>query len=127
MAAKAGGDRIAVCGCGCSTFELYEGGGVVCANCSVGFDGISSWYRIKPEVSEGGGSVFRDIRGNGSVSFARERLRRLATADDNVVLVVVEETGEVSVWCGIETRRQKRWALKRLRVAKKLIEAGNVV
>jgi len=127
MAAEAGGDRIAVCGCGCSTFELYEGGGVVCASCSVGFDGISSWYRIKPDVPESDGSVFRNVRGNGSVSFARERIRRLATADDNAMLVVVNASGEVSTWCAAETRKQKRWALKRLRAAKKLIEAIHVV
>jgi len=127
MAAKAGDDRIVVCGCGCSTFELYEGGGVECANCSGGIDGISSWYRINPDVPESDGSVFRNIRGNGSVSFARERLRRMAAADDNVALVVVRPDGVVLVWCGVETRKQKRWVVKRLRDAKKLIEAGNVV
>ena len=51
----------------------------------------------------------------------------MAAADDNVALVVVRPDGVVLVWCGVETRKQKRWVVKRLRDAKKLIEAGNVV
>lgn len=115
--------RLAVCGCGCSTWELRGDGSVLCAQCEVESSRVERWYRIKPAVPDVDTAAISVIRGNGSVSFARERLRRMSGSEDARMLIVALSDGRVSTWFDFETRREYRWMKRRLKDAMRMLRS----
>lgn len=115
-------DRIVVCECGCSTFELLEAGGTLCAACGADGLGAVSWYAVKPDGREWvGEEPVRAVQGNGSVEFARRRAVQIATDDEVVLLVSALPSGSVTTWGAIETEDQRAWMLERLDQARAMI------
>lgn len=119
--------RIWTCNCGCSTFSIYEDGAVACAACdavqSVNVPG--TWFTERAAAPEREDEIFRDVQGNGSVEFAKARLRKMAQDDDLALIVVAKEGGAVSTWAAAETKEQAVWTIQRLRDAIKLIKGRN--
>ncbi|MFY0633673.1 MAG: hypothetical protein JXQ91_07670 [Vannielia sp.] len=112
-------DEIWVCGCGCSSFQLNGDGSTECAACGGWCEDNSGWYA---EISDGPEldpsiNPISDIQGNGSVDFARRRVRQLAGQEDAALLIVATTDGAVSVWCNAETPEQMAWHFKRLSAA----------
>lgn len=114
--------RIWICGCGCSTFELFEDGGHGCAACGLEFH-EGSWYEVVPDAGEYQGEPFRDVMWNGCVDFARRRVKRLVEGDDVVMIVVAKSGGEVSAWFGGDaTAERKAWFGRRLSDARAMLK-----
>lgn len=126
---RAAVERIFVCECGCSTFELWEGGSSRCAACGGGVVDRGSWYLVQPDLSEYGGEEgpVGHVQGNGSVDFSRRRVSQIACTDDTAAIVVVAKGGSIHVWAEFETKKQKAWMLRRLGAARALIVAREVV
>lgn len=120
------GERIFVCGCGCSTFELYEGGEAGCAICGTIADTDGSWFRKPPEVPERDDPPMSDVQGNGCVDFARHRVKTLAAKENAKLFVVALDDGAVSIWADYASEDQRAWMLERLVVAQDLIKAQKV-
>lgn len=117
--------RIWVCGCGCCSFELLEDGTSQCSLCGDQTE-RGSWYVEKPDAAETAESPIRDVNGNGSVSFAKHRLRSLATQDDARMMVIALDGGSVSVWADYVTDDQRAWMLERLEIAADIIKKQQV-
>ena len=111
-----------VCQCGCTTFHALSDGTGECAACnkSHDFDG-SGWLLRADDRVFTGGDVFRDVQGNGSVEFARQRVAQLSTGGDVVALVVLREGGEIHTWSSVDTVEQVEWLSRRMNDAVELI------
>lgn len=114
-----------VCTCGCSTFELLSDNTVRCPVCEIvspSPDG--GWYAPETdkmwEGKESDEAPIRDISGNGSVEFARARLRKYATDEDAMAICVFKEDGAVHTWSMVETAEQLEWLKRKLEVAYEL-------
>lgn len=125
MGAEGQSAAIWVCRCGCSTWELCEDGSGRCANCNMPSPCAGKWYRIKPDAGDVDAAPYGMVRGNGSVSFARERLKRLSGSEDAAMLIVAMSDGSVSLWCAAETKKQRRWAFRRLKEARGMLKNGH--
>ncbi|MEL6310896.1 MAG: hypothetical protein AAFQ17_00790 [Pseudomonadota bacterium] len=120
---KANEQRIWVCGCGCSTFELLEDGSARCALCAAPVEPHpkGAWWTVPDNAEEASEPPQKDIQGNGSVEFARRRLQQLAQDDDAVMLMVVRSDSSVSLWADAETNEQIEWSRRRLEDADGLL------
>lgn len=114
--------RLWVCGCGCSTFELYDDGGHGCAACGMEWR-EGSWYEVVPVAGEYRGEPFRDVMGNGCLDFAWARVRRLCDGDDVAMVVVARSDGETSAWFGGDaTPERRKWFGRRLKDARSMLK-----
>jgi len=116
--------RIWVCECGCATFHLRSDGEAECAVCDGTaaaqgqgwFDRLSGKQR-DPDLDK----PVNDINGNGSVDFARRRMTKLASGDDNAIIIIVEKDGRIRTWSVVETEEQEEWAKEQIEAALDLI------
>ena len=117
-------DRIWVCRCGCSTFNLLDGGRAECAACGSWdvHEGAGWSYDLGGRHDEFDGQTFNDIHGNGSVEFARARMRRDALRDDVRMIVLGREDGSIACWFDVTTEEQREWALEKMADAKAMLE-----
>lgn len=115
--------RIWVCNCGCSTFDLLETGAARCAACGAdqSVDG-SGWSKWTAESRHNEDEAFRDVRGNGSIEFARRRIANMAQDQDAALLVVVKTNGTIQAWSEAETKEQLAWARRKLSQAADLFK-----
>jgi len=121
----AGTPKIWVCACGCSTFELLSTHMLHCPVCeTVSASPDGGWYTLDTDKMWQGdtpdATPIRDISGNGSVEFARARLRKYAADDDVAAILVFKEDGAVHAWSAVETREQLEWLKQKLDVAYEL-------
>ena len=117
-------ERIWVCSCGCSTFELLEVGGARCSLCSTDVEGAGTWFGTDPAAGDAAEPPVRDVQGNGSVDFVRRHMQEKAKGDDCALMVLAFEDGSVSVWSPAESDDEKNWAYRRLSDACALIEGS---
>ena len=110
--------RIWVCACGCSTFELFEDGEAKCAIC--GTQPETGGWSVPETKAEYDGDPIKDVSGNGSVEFARARVRKLASQEDALLLIVASEDG-VTVWSAAETAEQRDWVRERISQAADIV------
>ena len=96
-----------VCECGCTTFQIFSDGNVTCAGCGAPHaDEGSGWLDLPPENQHSGldpDKTYRDVMGNGSVDFARQRLIRMAQSLENALIMVARYDGSISLWSDAET------------------------
>lgn len=116
--------RIWICECGCATFHLRSDGKAECAACGKvataegqgWFDTLSEKQR-DPDLD----NPLYDIAGNSSVDFARRRMVKLASGDDNAIIIIVENDGTIRTWSVVETEEQEEWAKRQIESALDLI------
>lgn len=94
----------------------------MCGN-EADFEG--DWYKAPDAPIREDPPVF-DVQGNGSVSFAKARVRTLANSPDAKMLVLACEGGAVTVWADYETEEQRKWMLERLEHAADMIRAQRI-
>lgn len=114
--------EIWVCVCGCSTFRFYGDGTSECAGCDLALDGAGSWYEFRPDGGYRTDTIRSVVHGNGSISFARERLRRAVLSDDVRMLVAARADGTLSTWFGCESEKQRRWMKRRMKEAMRILK-----
>lgn len=114
--------RIWVCACGCSTFCLRADGAIFCANCDADHSDGAGW-REKLGNDDAPDEIedWADIQGNGSVDFAKARVKRIASNGDAKLLVVADASGALSCWGDINTNEQLDWCLRKLSDAADLL------
>lgn len=110
-----------ICACGCSTFELSSDGTAQCAFCHHTREADGGWLRQEMEPEWDGDAPVANVRGNGSVEFARRVTAKRAMADDAVTVVVIRNEGNIHVWSDLETDEQVAWAKRRLDDASRLL------
>lgn len=116
--------RIWVCNCGCSSWELLDGGTLACALCGNETEQrAGGWISADAPLWTGDEPV-RNISGNSSEEFARKLITRRTLEPDVVAVVVVREP-TTHVWTKVETVEQREWLDKRLRAVKETIEIGS--
>ena len=120
-------NRVWVCNCGCSTFELYDDETHACSACGTRSDNEGRWFTPPDDAPETDDEPFRDVHGNGSTEFARRRLQQMASDDDAALLVVRKLDGQVSVWAAVETADQRDWCVEGVETAIDLMRKWDIV
>lgn len=110
-----------VCACGCSTLTAYSDGRFECAACEKEHDTLGAGWRDVGKCAFEG-EPFNDVRGNGSVDFARRRVAQIAAADDVSMLAIARSNGTVHTWSDVENLDQLEWVKDKLQIAADLIE-----
>jgi hypothetical protein len=118
-------DRVWVCQCGCTSFQLEESGDIECCGC--GTKSTHGWWRDRPPE---GGPPPEDrntyTAARVGTDLALRRVQRRAQEDDVAILAVIKSTGAIHTWADIETddEAQTGWAWKRLNDVINMIVPG---
>ena len=118
--------RIWVCGCGCSSFELNDDLTAQCALCGAKPNTeVGGWFAADRGSEWTGDEPVREVAGNGDANFSKGILANRLKDGDAVLAVVVREDGTIHTWTCIETDEQRRWADRKLRKVKSILETGS--
>ena len=115
-------ETVSVSQCGCSTWLLLSDAPVECAACGNRSVDYGAWYREKPEAEEFSGTPFTEVQGNGSVEFARRRVTQMASDPDVRLALLVRTSGTLNLWSDADSKKQVKWALRRLKEAADLLK-----
>ena len=118
-------EMIWVCACGCSTFEVYQGGFARCALCGSNLekDECGGWYTPDAGSDWVGDEPIKDISGNGDVDFARKLTIKRAGEPEVCALVVIKDDGTIHVWSDpmVDSTEQAEWVVRQIERARDLV------
>lgn len=118
-------ERVWVCQCGCSTFELVDPGYLQCALCKTHASPDGGWHATGevPAFTNTwvGDAPVKTITGNNSTDFAKRLIVQRSMEDDAVAVIVVREGGMIHAWSNVETDAQTEWVHRRMDDAKGLV------
>lgn len=117
-------DTIWVCGCGCCSFALLDGGRTTCSACGndTAVSAAGGWFvPPSPGLVWGGNTPVTHITGNGSPEFARRRMTRFANEEDVAGIIIIRDSGQLHTWTDVDTNEGVQWLQERMKDAAGLI------
>lgn len=118
--------------CHCSTFYLYSDDTSECASCGLLSGNNGEWVRClevePPETTEKTDAGYTSIINFGSPEIARKRVfKKIEDWGDDIVFINgIHNDGQSTSWYNFETKKQKKWLLRKLKGLIKAIKDQKV-